>query len=355
MKFLVLFCIFFGVQLSAKDEISLEKKIASLFMMGYPKHDIYDMQYDVIDGVGGVLFFGANITSKLRQDIKSLKQISNKIIIAVDQEGGKVQRLNSSNGYKNLEIPSAKSISKMTKAQTIKIYENLAKNLSELGINCNLAPVLDLSINKNNKVIVQKDRSYGRYPYMVGKFGQMFIQSHHKYGVLTTLKHFPGHGSSNEDSHKSITNITKTWKYVELKPYVDLIQNTKIDMIMIGHLINKKLFDDRCLAGAIKVPCPAVLSKTLVTKVLKNTLKYKGVVISDDMQMSALDMFTLRQKLTYGFNAGIDFFIFANQVLPKDIITLHTLVQTTISLINEGKISMKIINKAYIKVGGLVK
>ncbi|MCP4971368.1 MAG: glycoside hydrolase family 3 protein, partial [Arcobacter sp.] len=102
-------------------------------------------------------------------------------------------------------------------------YESLAFQLQELGINCNFAPLVDLGINKDSKIIYGLDRAYGDDTGIVAKYGEIFMDSLDKHQIISVLKHFPGHGSARGDSHEGFVDITQTWDEIELSPYKSLL------------------------------------------------------------------------------------------------------------------------------------
>jgi hypothetical protein len=156
-----------------------------------------------------------------------------KLLIAVDQEGGKVQRLKSRYGFYG-KFPKAADVVKSGTSQMKRTYEKMAKELKSVGINYDLAPVVDLDINPKNHVIHGLGRSFGKDPKTVTKYASIFIDAMHRYGVLTSLKHFPGHGSSVGDTHKGFVDVTNLWKPVELELY--RLLNHKADTVMVAHV-----------------------------------------------------------------------------------------------------------------------
>ena len=183
------------------------------------------------DLLGGVILFDYNPIDKNKpKNIASKEQLKTlsaqlqacskdqKLLIAIDQEGGKVQRLKSQYGFYG-NFPSAAGVSKMSSADTLETYRKMGKELKDAGINYDLAPVVDLAINSKNHVIYELGRSYGANPKDVAASASLFLQAMHEEGVLTSLKHFPGHGSSLGDTHKGYVDVTKSWSKQELEPF----------------------------------------------------------------------------------------------------------------------------------------
>jgi beta-N-acetylhexosaminidase len=179
----------------------------------------------------------------------------------------------------------------------------MASTLTELGINLNLAPVVDLNTNPDNPVIAAYGRSFSADPDVVTEHALEFIKAHHQQGVLCTLKHFPGHGSSTGDSHRGLVDVTDTWSRTELEPYGNIIEAGQADAIMTAHVFNANLDAER----------PATLSKPTITGILREELGFDGVVISDDMQMGAIARYYgLETAIEAAIDAGVDVLAFAN-------------------------------------------
>jgi len=341
-------------------ELSLEKKIGQMLMIGFhgttatPNSKICKdiKKYNV----GSVILFDYNPVDKtkpknianrtqLKKLTKQLQSCSSdgKLLIAVDQEGGRVQRLKSKYGFYG-KFPKASDVTKMNSSQIKSTYEKMSKELKSVGINYDLAPVVDLDINMKNHVIHGLGRSFGKDPKVVAKYASSFIDAMHKYGVLTSLKHFPGHGSSVGDTHKGYVDVTKLWKDSELKPYEYL--KDKADTVMVAHVFNKK----------IDAKYPATLSYKTVNNLLRKKIGYKGVVITDDLQMGAVSKkYTLNDTLQLAINAGDDILLFGNQLDPRKVVSTKKLVTTIVNLVTTGKVNMQSIENAYIRVTRLKK
>ncbi len=211
----------------------------------------------------------------------------------------------------------------------------MAKDLKYSGINVNFAPVVDLAINKENKVIVTRGRSFGESSNEVISYASIFVDELKKEKVISVLKHFPGHGSSLADSHLGFVDITNTWNQKELEPYRYFIKNNKVDMIMTAHVFNEKLDKDY----------PATLSYNVNTNLLRYKLGYEGVLVSDDLQMYAISKhYDLKQTLTLAINSGVDMLLFANQLAKP--ISLKQIVDTVYSQILNEEISLEQIIKS---------
>lgn len=189
------------------------------------------------------------------------------------------------------------------------MYDGLAKGVRDWGFNVNFAPVVDLAVNPNNQVIAKFGRAYGKTGDVVASYAAEVVAAHHAAGLLTALKHFPGHGSSTADSHEGFVDITKTWKPTELDPYRALIANGYQDFVMVGHLIDTEI-DPSGL--------PSSLSKQWIEDMLRGQLGFTGVVITDDLEMGAIrDHFNLKETVTKAVRAGVDVLLFSNTAKPR--------------------------------------
>ncbi len=336
-------------------EVSLEKKIGQMLMVGFHGVSVTKNSQICKDikkyNLGAVILFDYNPVNKNKaKNISSRGQLKKlttelqacssdgKLLIAVDQEGGKVQRLKNKYGF-NGKFPKASDVAKMDQKQIRSTYLKMAKELKSVGINYNLAPVVDLDINMKNHVIHGLGRSYGKDPKIVAKYAGTFMDAMNDYGVITSLKHFPGHGSSVGDTHKGYVDVTKLWKEVELEPYKYL--KDRADTIMVAHVFNKN----------IDSKYPATLSSKTINGLLRNSIGYKGVVITDDLQMGAISKkYSLKSTLQLAINAGNDILLFGNQLDPRKVVSSKKLVETISKLIKEKRVKVRSINNSYNRV-----
>jgi beta-N-acetylhexosaminidase len=335
--------------------VTLEQKVGQMLMVGFhgtsaPKNSQICKDIKKYH-VGAVILFDYNPVNKnepknisnksqLKKLTSQLQACSHdkKLLIAVDQEGGKVQRLKSKYGFYG-NFPKASAVIKMDQSQIKSTYRKMAKELKSVGINYDLAPVVDLDINMKNHVIHGLGRSYGKDPKVVARYASTFIDAMHHYGVLTALKHFPGHGSSVGDTHKGYVDVTKLWEEEELEPY--RLLRKKADTVMVAHVFNKN----------IDAKYPATLSSKTVNGLLRHELGYKGVVITDDLQMGAISKkYGLKNTLMLAINAGDDILLFGNQLDPKKVVSTKKLVDSIVKLVKEGKVSEQSIENSYRRV-----
>ncbi|MCR4662551.1 MAG: hypothetical protein K5622_01525 [Endomicrobiaceae bacterium] len=359
VSIIILLC--YSISFADINDTDLRKKISQMIIVGFngteitQNNPIYD---DIINGnISGVILFSKNVLTsvmnkkytpknmispqELKRLIKQIKKISpNKLFVAIDEEGGQVSRLPISLGFNVSDLSHKQLGEKNDKTLTYKQAKKTAETLSNLGINVNFAPCVDLAVNKESPVIYKKERSFSDKPQIVSKHAQAFIQAHNKYKILTVAKHFPGHGSAIEDSHKGFTNISDTWDKKELEPYIFLNKKWLLNAVMIAHVYNKNL----------DINYPASLSKRVVTDLLKNNLKFNGLVFSDDMQMKAIsDNYSLEDSIITAINAGNDVLIFGNNLkYDKDIAKKFN--DIVFNAVKEGKISKDRIEESYNKI-----
>lgn len=255
--------------------------------------------------ISGVIFFEDNIKNK-EEFLKMTSALKNSKakyppFIAIDMEGGYVQRMNENNGFKNFK--SAKQISKLTEDEAYKEYFEMAKMLKEADINLNFAPCVDLAVNKES-IIEQKERSYSNDPKVVIKYAKQFIKAHEKNNIITSIKHFPGHGSPTGDTHLGFVDATKTYSDNELYPYLYLADVSPLQTVMISHLYNKN----------IDKKYPASLSYQTIEKFLRVQTNFDGVIITDDLDMGAIRKnYDLYEIVSLSINAGENILLFSNR------------------------------------------
>lgn len=294
---------------------SLEQMAGQMIMVGFQgtsttDADVRKLGALLAEGhIGGVMYLRNNVTSlaavrQMNADFMSASEVPP--LIALDQEGGYIERLTSQVGF--AEIPSAQKVAEgLSPAKAEVLYAGMARNLAALGFNTNFGPVVDLNINPANPIIAKYERSYGADAGWVAAFGEAFVAGHRAAKVLTALKHFPGHGSSTTDSHQGFVDVTRTWQAKELDPYRALIDAGMVDMVMVGHLYHAKF------VGEGDGQIPSSLSPNWITGVLRAQLGFDGVVVSDDMQMSAIRAhFGFENAIVRAVNAGMDMLLFSN-------------------------------------------
>ncbi len=342
-------------KLPTVEELTLKEKIGQLFLMGFRGNDISE-DSEILEMIeqskpGGVILFDKDMVhDQPVHNIKSPEQVSRltsalkkasdlPLFIGIDQEGGLINRLKPEYGFP--ETLSHQNLGeKDDPAFTRSHSQHIAKTLSEAGINLNFAPVLDLGSNPDSSIIAKRERSFGRSPQKVTNHARAYIEGHREENILTCCKHFPGHGSAEGDTHAGFVDVTNTWQEDELEPYQVLIDESNCKMIMTAHIFNSKLDEN----------VPATLSKNVLQNILRNELKFTGVVISDDMQMRAIsDHYSLKESLEKGLNAGLDIFCFGNNLL-KEQVKLEKAISSVVELLEEGKVTEERIDESVSRI-----
>lgn len=256
--------------------------------------------------VGGVLFFGYNIENptqlqKLTHHFASLASPF-PLLIAVDEEGGYVSRLNPTKGFSSFE--SGKKIASfLSSEEAYGYYLGLANKIKKAGFNFNCAPVVDVNPVKSpfSSIIGAKDRSFGNSVETVQKYAKAFIKAHQGKGVLTCLKHFPGHGSVQADSHEDIA-VASDWSENELKPFEALIQDGYNLGIMTAHI-----------TSALWGGTLATFSSILLREKLREYMRFEGIILSDDLHMGAVGKTgAVEDACIKAIQAGCDMVIVSN-------------------------------------------
>ena len=266
--------------------------------------------------VAGVILFARNIvdaaqTARLTRDLTARARActGRPLLVAVDAEGGQVMRLGPAAGWtatlSHQELGQAGDL-----AQTELEARRIGGMLREAGINWNLAPVIDVGYNPANPVIVGVGRSFGANPKLVAAQARAYIAGMHAAGILTAVKHFPGHGSSVDDSHAGFVDVTDTARPdVELVPYRLLLAEGVVDAVMTAHVYNRHL----------DAWVPATLSRPTIDGVLRSQLGWRGVVVSDDMRMGAIEQhYGAGDAAVQALRAGVDLILIADDRLPGD-------------------------------------
>jgi beta-N-acetylhexosaminidase len=295
---------------------SIEQMAGQMIIVGFTGDSVGDAgvksaRAEIADGLlGGVMYLKTNVASL--DGVKAMNGAFRAAapdlppFLTLDQEGGAVERLTADVGFE--EIPNAATIAERdSPAEAQAIYANMAKRIAALGFTVNFGPVADLNVNPNNQIIAKFGRAFGKTAKTVAAYDMAFVEGHHAAGLVTSLKHFPGHGSSTADSHEGFVDISKTWSEDELEPYRMLFAQGYKDFVMVGHLFHSGY------AGDGKVKLPASLSPEWITGVLREDLGFEGVVISDDLEMGAIrEHFTLKDTVLRAVRAGMDVLLFSN-------------------------------------------
>ena len=339
-------------------EVSLDVKIGQMVMLGFRGLEAGDQLPIMRDirahHLGGVVLFNHDVpTNTPVRNIQSAAQVKALVaglqaaaavplLVAIDQEGGRVRRLREEHGF--APAPSAQSLGEANDLPaTYAAASAIARTLAELGVNLNFAPVVDLNTNPDNPIIGKIGRSFSADPAVVTAHALEFIRAHHEHGLLTALKHFPGHGSSAADSHQGFVDVTGTWSAAELEPYASIVKAEQADVIMTAHVFN----------ATLDPQYPATLSEPTIAGILRDKLGYDGVVVSDDLQMEAIrQQFGHAAAVAAAIQAGVDIILIGNNTIYEEGIAGQT-VAIIRQLVRDGTISETHIAESYRRIQGL--
>lgn len=339
----------------------LKEKIGQMLVIGFRGLEIADES--VIGNqiknlnLGGVILFDYDNPSKsFPRNISNPKQVKNLIsglqsfsavplFVSIDAEGGSVNRLKAKYGFTG--FPSAQSLGEKDNPKlTEETAQKLGEELKSLGFNLNFAPVADVNINPQNPVIGKLERSFSENPEKTAEQAIAFIKGMRKNNIISAIKHFPGHGSSQSDSHLGMVDVTKTYQQKELIPFQKITEQGYADMVMTAHIINSSVDPDY----------PATLSPFFLQNILRKQLGYKGIIISDDMQMGAIAKnYGLEEAIVKSINAGCDLLIFSNNndFYDKDI--AFKAAGIIFEAVKNGRIPKERISESYERIMELKK
>ena len=329
-----------------------------MLLVGFRGLTVKDAAETVADirdrGLGGVLLFDYDTpTREYHRNIESPAQVralveglraaaSIPLLVAIDEEGGEVDRLKARYGFPET-VSEASLGARDDAAYTRQRAKAIGETLAGLGIDLDLAPVVDLDVNPTNPIIGALDRSFSADPTVVTSMGLAYLRGLHDAGVAGALKHFPGHGSSTADTHLGWVDVTKTWTDMELVPFRDIIARDTPDAVLVAHVFDANL----------DPTYPASLSSAVIDGMLRRDLGFDGVVITDDLQMGAI-----RQEYGYAtaveraILAGADVLTIANeQVYEPGIVT--TTIDIIEAAVTAGRIDEARIDASWRRIGAL--
>jgi beta-N-acetylhexosaminidase len=301
--------------------------------------------------VAGVILFARNIvdaaqTARLTRDLTARARActGRPLLVAVDAEGGQVMRLGPAAGWtatlSHQDLGQAGDL-----AQTELEARRIGGMLRDAGINWNLAPVIDVGYNPANPVIVGVGRSFGANPKLVAAQARAYIAGMHAAGILTAVKHFPGHGSSVDDSHAGFVDVTDTARpEVELVPYRLLLAEGVVDAVMTAHVFNRHL----------DAWVPATLSRPTIDGVLRSELGWRGVVVSDDMRMGAIEQhYGAGDAAVRALRAGVDLILIADDRLPGDRSASAETLEAIRRALRRGRLPAGQVDEALARIAAL--
>lgn len=353
---------------------SLDKMVGQMIMTGFHgdgngenQESFIAIEEQIRKGhVGGVILFDVDVSGLVAQgmtipeakkhifssNIKNTNQVqaltthlqsitSTPLLIAIDQEGGNIQRLKPEHGFS--PIPSAKQMAKTDVKTTYNVAYDLGTRLYNLGINVDFAPSADVDVNPKSPAIGALERSFSSDPNIVTEFGKAFSDGLNDANIVSSFKHFPGHGSATGDTHAGLTDITKTYQDYELEPWKALLTNASpLTTVMVAHVVNNN-FDT----------LPASLSGSTIQMI--RDMGFDGVIFSDDMDMGAIvNQYGREKAIEMAINAGNDILVFGNN-LSFDANRGEEVNKTIVKLVHQGKIKRSRIRQSYNRIMNMKK
>ena len=307
------------------SQMTLEEKIGQMLMLEFrywededgELKEVTELNEDIKNAivkykVGGVILFAENVrdteqTTKLTHNIQksAIENGLDPLLISIDQEGGIVVRLGTGTSLPgNMALGATRD-----KKLAYEYGKIIADEIKALGINVNLAPVMDTNNNPNNPVIGL--RSISSDPNLVGELGSEVVKGIQDQGVSAAIKHFPGHGDTEVDSHLGLPVVDKSYEEVEKLELVPFKKaaDEGVDMIMTAHISYPELEKDTVISkkdGSV-IGIPATLSDDIITGIIRNKMDYDGIVITDAMKMQAIaDHFGEEDAVVMAIKAGVD-------------------------------------------------
>lgn len=333
------------------DEMTLEEKVGQMFIVNLEqldntKGDYYEHKkctQEMMDrlheyGVGGTILFSRNVSNpnqvkELIGDINNNSSIHP--FVCVDEEGGSVARIASNKKMKTTAFPSAQEIGKKENGDYVyEMGRTIGGDIAQFGFNVNFAPVADVNTSKLNTEI--GDRSFGANPEKVSEFVSAFVQGLHQKGIMATLKHFPGQGASEGDTHKGSVDIDSSitgFREKDFKPFQAGIE-AGADFVMVSHI---------SVSRVTETETPASMSELIMQTILREELGYHGIIVTDALDMSSItEYYTAAEAAVETIKAGADMVL-----MPVDFKQAY---QGVLGAIEEGKISKSRINESVLRI-----
>ena len=325
-----------------QEKPTLRKMIAQMIMVGFNGSDPKTAKEAVSEAkyqrFGGVMMLGKNISDKknLTALTVAFKEAQEGIFIAIDEEGGRVTRFKDKEGFETF-ISAQKVAKTLDLGAAGELYGKMAQQLKDVGVNVNFAPVVDV-LNPKSTIIGSRGRAFSADIDEVSLYASEFMKASQARGVIAAMKHFPGHGNVEADSHTAKV-VIENFDYGELKPYFDAVRKNETKMIMVGHIYLMQRDSE----------LPASLSPAIIDGLLRGELKFDGVVISDDMLMGGLKDFTLQEKVINFINAGGDVMLFSDYKIDGRR-TAELVTQLVVDAVGAKQIPKERIEESYERI-----
>ncbi len=325
------------------------REIGNLFMVGFTGTRFDGAARELIDELNpcGVILFSRNIeapiqTAQLNRDLQShaLKSHPSGLFIGVDQEGGRVRRLQ---GPFAVFPPALQLASSDAPEEAVREFAGVtAREMRLSGFNVDFTPVLDvLDREENLSSSVIGDRSYGYDPVIVSRLGGIVIETMRSYGVIPCGKHYPGHGGTLVDSHLELPVDDRSWNEIrshDLVPFRDAV-SMSVEMLMTAHI----------LYPALDSALPATLSASIISGILRGTMNYRGIVITDDLDMGAVaHHYTVEECALNALSAGVDILLVCNS--PEKALSARSYL---VQAVKDGAISRERLEESLLRIHSL--
>ena len=332
------------------SESAIARMVGQLLVLGLPAKSVSDESAQILcqqiaqGKVGGTVLLRHNI--KDRESLLALAELFVRadplVLNAIDQEGGLVQRLSTPVGFSVL--PRARWVAdNFSLLQAEELYFEAGEELRRAGFNVNLAPSVDWH-DPENPVIGKHGRSFGSDATVIEDYATSFLRGMRRAGLATTLKHFPGHGTSRGDSHNGFVDISSTWNTEELRPFRRLA--LQAPLVMGGHLVHPRFSD-----GDI----PVTFSRQALQQELRDQLGFPGAIITDDLDMGAIrDSYSLEDAVVRSLGAGNDLLLMSNS-LDYNPLLPDLVVEWVSKALVEQRLAPERLIDAYIRVIDLKK
>ena len=282
--------------------------------------------------VGGVILFSRNIWNR-KQTKKLIRKLQKNaalpMFISVDEEGGDVARIGNNPKMKTDTFPTMEEIGKTEDADYVYyMASTIARQIGELGFNVDFAPVADVKTSEMNSEI--GTRSFGGDPQKVAEFVSAYVKGLESENICSTLKHFPGQGSSSGDTHQGSVDIDSSiskLRKIDFVPFVSGIE-AGADFVMVSHI---------SVSRVTETSEPASVSKLIMTTILREELDYSGLIVTDAFDMACItDKYSAAEAAVKSFHAGADIIL-----MPQDLPEAYDAI---LSKVESGKISEKRLN-----------
>ena len=316
--------------------MNLKQKIGQLCLFGFdgpaPPSPLLGFLQEW--GLGGVILLGSNLKSPLQiQDLtRTLQDVTpfHPLFIGVDQEGGRVSRLKPP----FTQFPPAARFGALGSEELARdVGAAIGRELRTVGINVNFAPVLDVHANPENPII--GDRAFAADPDIVARMGIAFFQGLRAEGVIATGKHFPGHGDTSTDSHLDLPIVKQPidrLERVELRPFRRAIE-AGLSILMTAHV----------LYPALDSELPATMSPLILTRLLRDEMEFKGIIVSDDLSMEAIaGRWPLGEAACRFFEAGGDLLLLVADVQTQQHVLNGLLQAVESNRLSEARIEISL-------------